>query len=276
LSPEQLDEQKRLLPITVYDRLWGNVWASGAGDALQESDIRAALTVAGPLTGSEEGFQWFGGLDLSVSRDASACVITGRDRAGVMHLATVRSWLPPRGGKVDLSLIRESVLSLSRQYRGVKIGYDIFQAELMKTDLERAGVSMEPVSFIGKPSQEMASEVLEAFASRRVRLYPEPQLLDDLRRLRIKESVGGWKLDPPRTNAGHGDRGIGFAIALYMGRLDPFNWAPIPVTPLDPSLLSPMHPANCPPGVFLPDWSGASDADLRAVINQKGFGFHDA
>jgi hypothetical protein len=232
ITESRLDEQRRLLPAVVFDRLWGNVWASGLGDALQGADILAALTEAGPLDGSEREYVWFGGLDLSVSRDASACVIVGRTQAGRLRLATVRAWVPPKGGKVDLPLIRDSVLGLSKQFPGVQIGYDQYQAELMRADVERMGVSMIPVSFSGKPAQEMASELLEAFASRRVGLYRDAALVDDLRRLRIKESVAGWKLDPPRTATGHGDRGIAFAMALWTARQDQSFcgvWKPMPI-----------------------------------------------
>ena len=114
----------------------------------------------------------------------------------------------------------------------VQIGYDQYQAELMRADVERMGVSMIPVSFSGKPAQEMASELLEAFASRRVGLYRDAALVDDLRRLRIKESVAGWKLDPPRTATGHGDRGIAFAMALWTARQDQSFcgvWKPMPI-----------------------------------------------
>src|SRR5262249_11501574 len=58
------------------------------------------------------------------------------------------------------------------------------------------------------------------FSSRRVGLYRDPALVDDLRRLRIKDSAAGWRLDPPRTAAGHGDRGIAFAMALWTARQD--------------------------------------------------------
>jgi phage terminase large subunit-like protein len=220
ITESRLAEQRRLLPAVVFDRLWNNIWASGLGDALQEADILASLTETEPLTGFEKDYVFFGGLDLSISRDASACVIVGRTQAGRLRLATVRAWTPPRGGKVDLPLIRDSVLSLSRQFPGVQIGYDVYQAELMRSDLDRAGVSMLPVSFAGKIAQEMASELLEAFASRRVGLYHDAALVDDLRRLRIKESVAGWRLDPPRTSTGHGDRGIAFAMALWTARQD--------------------------------------------------------
>src|SRR5262249_38387967 len=140
ITEARLDEQRRLLPATVFDRLWGNVWASGLGDALQEADILAALVEAEPLTGQEREYAWFGGLDLSVSRDASACVIVGRNQVGRLRLATVRAWTPPRGGRVDLPAIRDAVLGLSKQFPGVQIGFDQYQAMLMEMDLERVGV----------------------------------------------------------------------------------------------------------------------------------------
>jgi hypothetical protein len=238
ITEERLAEQRRLLPAVVFDRLWGNIWASGLGDALQESDILASLTESEPLTGFERDYIFFGGLDLSISRDASACVIVGRSSAGRLRLATVRAWTPPgKGRKIDLTLVRDSVLSLSRQFPTVQIGYDQYQAELMRADLERAGVSMTPVAFMGKAAQEMASELIEAFTSRRVGLYHDAALVDDLRRLRIRESAAGWRLDPPRTASGHGDRGIAFALALWMARQDPCDYSPweAPPAPLGQS-----------------------------------------
>jgi hypothetical protein len=220
ITEARLAEQRRLLPAVVFDRLWGNVWASGLGDALTEADILASLTETGPLDGSEREYVFYGGLDLSVSRDASACVIVGRTQAGRLRLATIRSWTPPKGGRVDLPLIRDSVLKLSSQFPGLQVGYDQYQAELMRADLDKLGVSMTPVSFSGKTAQEMASETIEVFSSRRVGLYPDSQLVDDLRRLRIKESVAGWRLEPQRTVRGHGDVGIAFCISLWMSRQD--------------------------------------------------------
>src|SRR5262249_21374540 len=103
---------------------------------------------------------------------------------------------------------------------GLQVAFDQYQAMLMQMDLEKLGVSMIPVSFSGKPAQEMASEILEIFSSRRIGLYHHAALLDDLRRLRIRDSAAGWRLDPPRTSTGHGDVGISLAMSLWVARQD--------------------------------------------------------
>lgn len=79
ISGAALGEQRRLLPPAAYQRLWLNVWASGAGDALDANDIDAALTLpAPPPPHPQPGFAYAGGLDLGLSRDHSAFVIVGR------------------------------------------------------------------------------------------------------------------------------------------------------------------------------------------------------
>src|SRR5262249_55399074 len=39
ISPQQLDEQRRLLPTMAFERLWSNQWVSAAGDALSQEVI---------------------------------------------------------------------------------------------------------------------------------------------------------------------------------------------------------------------------------------------
>lgn len=78
ISEKHLAEQRRLLPPQFYDRLWNNIWAAGAGDALREDDIAAAIKLKGPLSGRKPGWVFYAGLDLGLSRDASALAIVGR------------------------------------------------------------------------------------------------------------------------------------------------------------------------------------------------------
>jgi hypothetical protein len=150
----------------------------------------------------------------------------------------------------------------------------VYQAMLMQMDLDKLGVSMTPVSFAGKQAQEMASELLEVFSSRRVGLYRDAALVDDLRRLRIKESVVGWRLDPPRTASGHGDRGIAFAVALWTARQDtsfcgtwhlpplPQGQARSPVQELFESRADAFAPMSLVPrDAIFQGWPGAESGD---------------
>ena len=77
ITPDRLAEQRRLLPPIAYRRLWLNQWSTGSGDALDHDDIQRAITERGPLTEPEEGWLYVAGLDLGLSKDASALVTVG-------------------------------------------------------------------------------------------------------------------------------------------------------------------------------------------------------
>lgn len=76
ITPERLAEQRRLIPGIAFARLWLNQWTSGSGDALADADINAAIT--SPANDPESGYSYVAGLDIGLSRDASALVIVGR------------------------------------------------------------------------------------------------------------------------------------------------------------------------------------------------------
>ena len=109
-SEEQLAEQERLLPNISFRRLWLNQWSSGAGDAIPDEQIEAAIVCSGPMSGQEPDFREYGfvaGLDLGVKRDHSAMVVLGcHYHSGRVRLALCQSWAPPRGGEVDLTMVQ--------------------------------------------------------------------------------------------------------------------------------------------------------------------------
>src|SRR5262249_36710121 len=54
----------------------------------------------------------------------------------------------------------------------------------------------------------------ESFASRQIEIFNDAELLNDLRRLKLVEAPGGYRLQASRTAAGHADRGTALALAL--------------------------------------------------------------
>ena len=62
ITPENLAEQRRLLPPTAYARLWLNEWSSDAGDALPAADIEACVTLPGPILDPGAGLLLWCGL----------------------------------------------------------------------------------------------------------------------------------------------------------------------------------------------------------------------
>ena len=249
ITADRLDEQRRLLPSIAFERLWLNTWTSGGGDALTKAVILAAVDESLKLMqGDEPGFQFVAGLDLGVKHDASAfCVLavsighterraTGRgtycewgevqpeyenihhkgDRS--VRLAKTWTWRPSADGSVDLDAIEGTILDASKRFKIGAVFYDPWQATHLAQRLRRASVRMQEVTFVGPSLQAMATATLEVFNSLAVRLYPEEQLLSDLRKLRVIEKSYGFRLESPRDATGHGDLATVFLLALLGAR----------------------------------------------------------
>jgi hypothetical protein len=216
LDPADIEEARKRNPPARYLRLWWGIWASGAGDALDADDLKAAISLkAEPMRGNEPFFCFVGGLDLGVRRDHSAIVILGHHwKTKRVHLAHCESWAPLPGRQVDLPAVQERTYELARQFR-CPVFYDPWQAELMAEQLRRRGSRMIERPFVGKNLNEMAVKLLEMFRERRVTLYDDPPLIRDLGRLSIVERSFGFKIEAPKdAGGGHCDRGLAFAIAL--------------------------------------------------------------
>ncbi len=215
VTVKDLEQAQRRNSRTRFLRLWHGVWCAASGDALDQTDIEAAMTLASPHRSPQPGFLYGAGLDLSVKRDHSALVIVGAQiGTGRVAVAEVLAWRPLDGGKVDLRAVRDAVQAAWSKWGLVWCGYDPHQAALMAQDLEAAGVTMTEVPFVGQNLDLMASTLMQAFRGRTIDLYRDPDLLDDLSRLTIEERRFGYKLTSVSDESGHADRAIALAIAL--------------------------------------------------------------
>jgi len=240
ISKDLLAEQERLLPSVAFRRLWLNEWGpAGCGDALSPEVIAAAFCP--DLRKQKEampGFEYVGGLDLGVSRDASAVCILGIHRGrydhGRIRLAHTNIWLPSKGRKVDLQAVEDTLIDLNARFHLKALNFDPWQATHMAQRLSATGlgvaqntlrrynrqpvptsrVPMVEVPQTGPQLQKMATVLIEAFNDRRVELYPEGDLQRDISRLRIEERAYGFRLVSPRDEHGHGDLGSAFTLAM--------------------------------------------------------------
>lgn len=223
MSPTILDEQRRLLPPTAFARLWLNEWASGGGDALSADDIEAAFKPnLEPIPTAKPGWVYVAGLDLGVSRDASALVVLGIRRGsrrdstdhGRIRLCHVELWRPTKKSKVNLQSIEDRLVILHQRYKFKAIANDPWESRHMSQRLALAGLPMQEVTQQGANLQRIASTIIESFADRRVDLFEQPDLHRDLRRLRVEERQYGFRLTSPKDGTGHGDAASAFGFAM--------------------------------------------------------------
>jgi hypothetical protein len=220
-------------------------------------------------------YSYFCGLDLGVRRDHSSLVLIGLHyRTRRVKVCLVRDWAPGffrslSGGKVDLGAVQEEVARVCLSF-GATLYIDPSQAELLGQTLIGRGVRLELVPFVGKTLNEMAANILELFTDRQIDLYPCQGLLDDLRRLQLKETPAGWRLVPARTATGHGDRATGLALAVLAAKREgPGYSGPIALTEVPEEWTGFMDPRKVPEGVFLPD--GPTELERK-----RGYGWREA
>ncbi len=98
------------------------------------------------------------------------------------------------------------------QIRCVK--YDFWQAELMAQQLRSKGVPMSECRSGAGDLDLITRSLLDAFTNRRIDIYSDPDLARDLLRIRVKETLRGFKLTATRDDDGHADRAMALAFAL--------------------------------------------------------------
>jgi len=252
ITPEALAEQERLLPSIAFRRLWLNEWTTGGGDALSAEAIAAAFHAdLRPQTEAAAGFEYTAGLDLGVSRDASAVVVLGVHRGSIDHgrirLAFTRIWRPCKGSKVDLQAVEDCLIDLNERFKLKAINYDPWEARHMAQRLSAVGlgvaenqlrrfnrqpvptsrVPMVEISQTGANLQKIATVLIEAFNDHRLELFDDPDLRRDITRLRVEERQYGFRLTSPRDELGHGDMASAFSLAMLAaselaGKRQPF------------------------------------------------------
>jgi hypothetical protein len=218
VSEADLRESQRRNPPERFNRLWRGVWSSGEGDGLNPADIAACTTLKGPMHWRRDRI-FVAGLDLGIVNDhSSLCILAADPRRGMVELAALWSWEPELNeyGKksVDLIEIRHVVSKAHEMYEFIGCKYDFWQAELMAQELRAEGVPMSETKLNAEDLNLITRSLLDAFSNRRIALYPHPELQRDLLRIRVKETLRGFKLDAVRDDAGHADRAMALAFCL--------------------------------------------------------------
>lgn len=215
-----------------FARLWQGVWSNQSGDALSSEDIQACITQPGAMPGKELGcdnseWMFLAGLDLGIRHDRSAiCVLAIHRQTRRRRLAYVKSWSPSKGGifskaKISLDAVKADILKIHASYSLRTVYFDPYQAILLAEQLQKEGLRMQEVAFVGANLNEMAAEVLESFNSRSLELYRCTELIEDLGRLTIVERNFGFKLESARDASGHADTATAFALALLAAKRTP-------------------------------------------------------
>jgi phage terminase large subunit-like protein len=147
------------------------------------------------------------------------------EATGRLRLADLRVWKPKTGHRVSLEAVRTSILMAHRQFKLAAVAFDPYQGEHLAELLERAGVPVIRTPQTSVSLQEQATALVEAIQQRSIDIFPNDDVLADLKRLQIRDTGLKIRLVSPEATGdgagtGHGDvaSALSFAVALAKNR----------------------------------------------------------
>lgn len=218
---EELERQRKLLPASVFERLWLNRWTSGAGDFLLREQIEACVDEKlDPHAWKFDPLRrYYLGIDLGLRHDRSVVCVGHRERETFV-LDHVRTWYGTPERPVSLEEVQAHVHLLGSRIRRLGRGLvDPWQAAQMLERARRAGLrSLEEFTFTPQNLQLLSQSLWNAFRSQTIRVPAYEPLVDELVALRVVEKRYGWRLD--HQSGGFSDHAIALGLALVAAQPD--------------------------------------------------------
>ena len=233
ITEAQLAEQKRLLPLNVYARLWDNKWSSGTDSGLSPADVEACtLLVSEQDRRSHDYDLYVAACDLGWRHDRTGLIVLAV-RPGRIALAYAESWLPQDyGGELPLSVVEAELIKVNQRFSLDQLVFDPREATGLSQRLTDKGLPCARMNLAPDVQNDMAKLFLQIFNQRVVLLYPHAELIRDLLSMEVVDRTVGLKLQAARTAGGHSDLGFSFAMAVYAA------WNYYPINPPDEVLVA--------------------------------------
>ena len=216
IAPEFLAAEQARDPISFAVEYEARFEGSGAAYLDME---RFEVAGRGELP-PEAGTHWVAGLDPAFSSDPFGLAVVGRDAGdpGRLVLGSVRAWKPSRPASfeerrsVEDELLGE-VIAVCRRY-GASAVTDQYAARAVTERLARAGVLVRVNNMSAVTKTGAFGELRARLYDGTLALYPDAELLVELRRLRSKFTAGAAAVVNPRVGGSHGDRAQALALAV--------------------------------------------------------------
>lgn len=232
LDEKRLAEQRRRLPESSYRRLFLNEWTAAEDRLTSIDDLRACVTLDGPLA-PDERWRYVVALDLGITNDRTvACVAhaepivvrTAEERLAWGRLVNeqvtghrivldrIEVWQGSRKAPVQLDGVEEWIDTSARSYGRARVVVDPYQAVGMAQRLRSRGLQVTEHHFGQASNGRLASTLHLLLRNRALALPDDPDLLDELLNVRLRETTPGvmrMDHDPDK----HDDRAITLALA---------------------------------------------------------------
>jgi hypothetical protein len=185
--------------------------------------VDAALS---PLLTSD-GRMVFVGVDAATKSDCSAAVGVTWDLDGRLRLVFHRIWRPSPGAPLDLGTTVEPFLRDRADRFDAHIVADPFQMLRSISALTASNIDIREFPQTTGNVTRMGEALFEVLQSRRLRLYPAPELREQALNTAAVESAHGWKIAKASAS-----RKVDAIVALAMAVVAALEAGPDSVAPL--------------------------------------------
>ena len=213
LNPDDLEEQRAELPEWEYRRLHLGKWVESEDRLTNVGDLAACVTLDGPR-------DWLPGrgytlaLDVGLKADRTvlaACSAPYQSQRVALDRMLV--WQGSRDRPVSLDVVEAAIVEAWQAYRRPPLIADPWQSAQLCQRLRRRGVRVVEHSFTATSVSRLALCLHGAIRDRALELPDDPELLDELANVRLREtSPGVYRLD--HDSSRHDDRAVSLALAL--------------------------------------------------------------
>jgi len=233
LDADDLDEQRAMLTESRYAQLHLNRWTESEDRLTSIDDLRACVTLDGPLA-SRAGVRYVAGVDLGLKSDRTVAAVCHLDGARVV-LDRMEVWAGSRRKPVRIEDVKAWLLEAHRTFRA-KVVADPWQAAHMAQELRRERVPVVEFAFSSQSVGRLAMTLHRLLRDRALALPDDAELLDELANVRLREtSPGVLRMDHDPDK--HDDRAIALALAAHHLLNRPASsWAPLGSRDEEPAL----------------------------------------
>lgn len=209
-----LDEQRRMLPESIYRRMHLNQWCAPEDRLTSAEDLRACATLPGQQE-PHDRIKYVIGVDVGVRHDRTVAAVCHAEKQGsgvVVVLDRMEVWAGKRFRPVDLGVVEEWIADTARNYNRARVILDPWQTIAMAERLRHRGLRVDEYAFSQQSIGRLATALHLAIREHRLALPHDDDLLDELANVRLREtSPGVLRLDHDPDK--HDDRAIALALA---------------------------------------------------------------
>lgn len=215
-TPKYYEEQREDLKTrpNTYRRLHGNEWTSGESSFIQPEEWDALVGAELAPLPPDNGQTVYVGLDGSRGKtkgaDHTACVAVRRE-GNATRLIAHRIWKPTGQGEFDMRyMVLPWLLDLQRKY-SIVVMFDPYQLATTAQIARERGVVMHEVPQEQERQTLFTGSFLSAIRDQILRVYPAPDLREQVLNATMKETTRGVRLAKEATS-----RKIDACVALAM------------------------------------------------------------